>query len=409
MPAFETPVMHSHDIADRIRHFNHGRDPERLKLKYQAMTENAFAFLRGTCHLFYEDLPHASLPTGAPAVWTCGDLHLENFGSYKGDNRLVYFDINDFDEAVLAPCTWELLRFLVSVLVAAKTLNIKKPQALTLCRCFLDAYASASRVGKARWVETETAEGMVRDLLKSLGQRKRADFLDRRTQLQRGKRRLRTDGKKALPVSDAQRVKITVFMTKFADQQPNPKFFKLLDVARRVAGTGSLGIERYVLLIEGKGSPDGNYLLDLKQAMPSCLKPYLTLPQPRWKDEAERIVTIQQRVQAISLAFLKPVSIDGVAYVMKGLQPSEDRINLNQWDGKLKRLESVMTTLGEIVAWGQLRSSGQQGSAIADDLMAFATTRQWQPQLVVLALEYSKKIEQDWRHYCGAVSAGLFR
>ena len=44
-----------------------------------------------------EALPHS------PVCWICGDLHIENFGSYKGDNRLVYFDLNDFDESILAP------------------------------------------------------------------------------------------------------------------------------------------------------------------------------------------------------------------------------------------------------------------------------------------------------------------
>ena len=69
------------------------------------MRKSAFAFLRATCHLFYEDLPKSPLLRKVPPVWACGDLHLENFGSYKGDNRLVYFDLNDFDEALLAPCT----------------------------------------------------------------------------------------------------------------------------------------------------------------------------------------------------------------------------------------------------------------------------------------------------------------
>ena len=68
------------------------------------MASDPFYFFRGTAHLFYEDLVNteAALP-GQPLTWVCGDLHIENFGSYKGDNRLVYFDINDFDEANLAP------------------------------------------------------------------------------------------------------------------------------------------------------------------------------------------------------------------------------------------------------------------------------------------------------------------
>jgi uncharacterized protein (DUF2252 family) len=37
----------------------------------------------------------------------------------------------------------------------------------------------------------------------------------------------------------------------------------LLDVKYRLAGNGSLGLERYLIWVAGKGSPDQNYLLDL--------------------------------------------------------------------------------------------------------------------------------------------------
>ena len=109
------------DVIGRIRQFNQGRDPDRLALKYELMRQNAFAFLRGTYHLFYERLPRAPVFRQAPVTWVCGDLHFQNFGSYKGDDRLVFFDMNDFDEAALAPCTWDLVRFLASILVGART------------------------------------------------------------------------------------------------------------------------------------------------------------------------------------------------------------------------------------------------------------------------------------------------
>ena len=192
------------DCLQRITTSHYGRDPERLRRKYAAMREDAFAFLRGTCHLFYEDWPHLSPLNDAPRTWICGDLHLENFGSYKGDNRLTYFDLSDFDESVLAPCTWDVARFLTSVLVGAHTLQIESRLALALCTVFLQAYATALADGKARWVERATARGMVKDLLQGLRKRRRADFLDSRTKRQGRKRRLRLDGKRALPVDDQQ-------------------------------------------------------------------------------------------------------------------------------------------------------------------------------------------------------------
>ncbi|WP_254560504.1 DUF2252 family protein, partial [Dyadobacter diqingensis] len=90
-------------ITSRVYQYNKGRDPFFLKLKYKAMQESPFRFFRGSCHLFYEDFA-CNRPWDDPTkVWICGDLHLENYGSYKAGNGQVYFDVVDFDEAVLAP------------------------------------------------------------------------------------------------------------------------------------------------------------------------------------------------------------------------------------------------------------------------------------------------------------------
>ncbi len=388
--------------VELIRNFNAGRDPERLALKYKAMRASPFAFLRGTAHLFYDRLAHASPLPAAPLVWACGDLHLENFGSYKGDNRLVYFDINDFDEAALAPGSWDLARLLASVLVAARTLGVDEPGALRLCDAFIGAYAGALATGKARWAERETAQGMVKDLLDSSRNRNRAQFLDRRTVLSGKKRRIRIDGKKALAVDAVQRDRIELFMHRFAAAQPKPEFYRVIDVARRIAGTGSLGVERFVLVVEGKGSPDGNYLLDLKQALPSTLVPHLEAKQPRWENEAERVVCLQDRVQAVPPAFLQAVGIGGIAYILKGLQPSEDRVALELWHGHFERLQWLMTSMGEIVAWAQLRGAGRQGSASADGLIDFAGRNKWKAEIVPLARDCREQVERDWREFCTA-------
>lgn len=399
------------DIVRNIQDYNRGRDPERLALKYRNMRRSPFVFLRASCHLFYDRLPGGKLFERAPAAWQCGDLHLENFGSYKGDNRLVYFDLNDFDESALAPVTWALVRFLSSLLVGAKSLKVTRAEALALCHSFLDAYAAALQAGKARWVERETADGMVAQLLDRVQKRQRPAFLDSRTERngKNGKkRRIRLDGKKALPVSDPQRQRITGFMREFAAAQANPGFYKTLDVARRIAGNGSLGVERYIVLVDGKGSPDGNYLLDLKAAQPSALSPHLKLKQPRWPSEAQRIVAIQQRVQAVSMAFLQPVEIGRTAYVLRGLQPSEDRVALDGGNKRLRRLDGVIKTMGEIVAWGQLRSSGRDGSAIADELIDFGEQSKWRGSLLETAEDCARQVAKDWAAYSAAYDDGAF-
>lgn len=67
----------------------------------------------------------------------------------RGDNRLVYFDVSDFDESVLAPASWDLLRFLTSLWVGANSLSVGIADTRILCQTFLDAYASALTLGTA--------------------------------------------------------------------------------------------------------------------------------------------------------------------------------------------------------------------------------------------------------------------
>ena len=397
------------DAVGQIRDFNAGRDPERLMLKYRAMRASPFAFLRGSCHLFYAHLSRGRVFKSAPLVWVCGDLHLENFGSYKGDNRLVYFDVNDFDESALAPASWDLVRFLTSLLVATTELSVSGTEAQALSRLFLDAYASALALGKAYWVERETAQGPVRELLDGLRERQRATFLDSRTTLKRGRRLLLTDGRRALPATAPQRAAINAFMQEFAKSQPHPDFYAVLDVARRIAGTGSLGVDRFAILVQGKGSPDSNYVLDLKQALPSSLLPNLKVPQPTWKTEAHRVVAVQRRMQAVTMAFLQPVLFNESPCVLRALQPSEDRLNLSGSQRTQSELEQVIATLGRVIAWAQLRSAGRDGSANADELIDFGRRKKWKDLLLDASRSCAVQVAEDVAAYNLAWDEGVFR
>ena len=396
------------DVVLQIQAFNAGREAERLSIKYQRMHGNPFAFLRGTSHLFYERLSAAKLFKASPPVWICGDLHLENFGSYKGNNRLAYFDLNDFDEAALAPASWELVRFLTSLLVGAESLSISPTEARTLCSVFLDDYASSLALGKAFWIESETAQGVIRDLLEGLRDRQRIKFIAAHTVMKGKSRVLKLDGKKALAVSDAQRVAVTGFMARFAKTQSQPEFFKVIDVARRIAGTGSLGVKRYTILVNGKGAPGGHYLLDLKESLASSVAPHFAALQPKWQSQARRIVEVQRRLQAVSLALLQPVRFEGNAYVLRELQPTEDRITLDGTPRTMSELKGVVGAMGQMVAWAQLRSAGREGSAIADDLIEFGLRKKWKEKLLVAAQACAVQVRKDSATFDKAYERGAF-
>ena len=395
------------DVVQEIHAFNVGRDPDRLRLKYRNMRASPFVFLRGTCHLFYRRLPADALFDEAPPVWSCGDLHLQNFGSYKGDNRLVYFDLNDFDEALLAPATLDLVRFLCSVLVAAPDMGVGRKEARALGGAFLDAYLATLAAGRAGWVERDTAEGLIHGLLAGLHGRLRPAFLDGRTELKGKHRRLRLDNGKALPVTDTQREHVATLIGGLAGQHADPDFFEVLDVARRIAGNGSLGGDRYVILVRGKGSPDGNELLDLKEALPSAVLPSVATPQPVWRSEAERVVAIQGRMQAVPMAFLQPLRWRKRSYMLRALQPSEDRVSLDAAHSGVEALEGVLAQMGAIVASAQLRSGGRDGSAIADTLIGFAGAVR-RKALLGAAQDCAEQLRKDWKTYAEACDDGEF-
>jgi uncharacterized protein (DUF2252 family) len=393
--------MHNSKLVKRIQKFNRDRDPEMLRLKFQKMQQDPFVFFRGSCHLFYEDFPNDSRLNRAPKSWSCGDLHLENFGSYKGDNRLTYFDLNDFDEAILAPCTWDIARLVTSIFLAFPSNNDDLEQARSLGEIFLTAYTNNLIAGKARWVEREIAEGLVKNLLEEARKIDREEFLEKRTVLDGKQRQILIKENKTRPVAEATKEKIKFCIAKFASQQPQPEFFQVIDIAWRIAGTGSLGLERYMVLVEGKGSPDRNYILDLKAATESSLAKYVECKQPHWQTEAQRVVTIQKRMQAISMALLNTVSIDGKSYIIREYQPTEDKIELPaERELKDKELKQLMQTFGQIVASAQLRSSGHQGAAIADELIDFAKQDWWSKKVINYAYKYSQKVAADWQEFC---------
>ncbi len=387
------------DVAKRIFRFNAGRDTRLLERKYARIVADPFVFLRGTCHLFYEDWRGGRELDAAPNTWMCGDLHLENLGSYKGDNRLAYFDINDFDEAALAPFTWEITRFLVSLHVGARSLGLGLREVRALSRCFIDAYVEALADGKPRWIERSIADGLIGTLLGRVEQRRRKDFLNRHTVKDGKRRRFLIDGEHLSALKNDERESLLGWFERHAARQSDAKFYRPLDVAQRIAGTGSLGLVRYAILVHGKGSPNGNYVLELKLACASSAGKRLPKRQPEWPDEATRIVTVQERMQAIAPAFLTPVNLADQPFVLKELQPLQDRLDLSAVQGKVKPLGAVMGSMGRIVAWSALRGSGRQGAACADDLIAFAQDRRWTRTLIDYVEDYTPKVITDWRQF----------
>ena len=184
--------------------------------------------------------------------------------------------------------------------------------------------------------------------------------------------------------------------------------YKVLDTAFRVAGTGSVGVKRYVFLVQRIQEQKKYLLVDMKQAISSSVQPFLRTPQPVWVSEAERVACVQERMQNVSPAFLSSTVFKKDAFILKEMQPIADKIDFLVIKDKYKYLKRVIEDMAMLTASAQLRSSGRQGSATTDELIAFGKNSKWQKPILDYAFSYSKQVKKDYAAFAKAYKQKYF-
>ncbi|PZF74355.1 DUF2252 domain-containing protein [Taibaiella soli] len=393
------------DVVRRIVRFNETRLPDIMQRKYAAMSVDAFRFFRGSAHLFYEDLHKESLFKKQPSTWLCGDLHIENFGSYKGDNKLVYFDVNDFDEAVLAPFTWDVARMVTSILIGGKVLNIPNDGIRKMAGMYLDTYFLYLQKGKSKHVEAETAKGTLKQFLEKVEQRKMKALLAQRCELKKAS--LKLDDEKQLSLQEDNKGKLVAALAKWIDKSKDKRYqYALKDVAFRIAGTGSLGLKRYVFL--GENMQGKSTLIDMKECAPSSAVRWIKKEQPEWSSDAERVVWVQRMMQDTPPAMLTEYKFGNDWYMLKMLQPTDDKLNYQHLASDVPSLEQLMKDMGMLTASAHLRMTGRKGADTADALMEAASGEGLKKDILKLATDYCKQTFTYFQHFADAYQAGYF-
>ena len=406
---FNQPFVSMSTLHQRITAFNKPLLPQMVKLKYAAMSQSPFVFFRGTCHLFYEDLQAAGFEVPSPITWTCGDLHIENFGSYKADNRLVYFDMNDFDEGILAPAAWELVRMVTSIFVSFDSLGIGELNAEHAARHFMEKYSATLSIGKALGLDPRTAKGIVCSFLTAVEHRKQKELLKKRTTDKRKKLFIPPEHKKILTLDKGLKIELTQHINEWISTSKAASFeFKVTDAIFRLAGTGSVGVKRYLFLLKSQNTKNKYLLLDMKQARVSSVGPYINIAQPAWEDEAKRVAGIQQRMQGVLVSLKGTTVFEGDAYTLQEMQPMEDKINFELIKDRYKDLDQVISDMALLTASAQLRSGGRQGSAIIDKLIAFGNDSRWHQDIIDYAKSYTRTVKQDYKTFMRDYKKGKY-
>jgi uncharacterized protein (DUF2252 family) len=398
-------------ISERIVTFNQNRIPEMVQYKYEFMKENLFRFYRGTNHIFYEDLHKEKNFPDSPSAWMCGDLHLENFGTYKSDNRQVYFDLNDFDEAILAPSLWEVVRMATSIFIAFDTLRIEENKALHMVQLFLKSIGEKFAKGKPSYIERNTAKGIVCEFLEAVNKRKQQDILSRKTVLKKDKLQIVLNDPKHFKLNKGLKKDLAHHIKHWLKtDEDSPYNYKVIDAVFRLAGTGSVGLKRYAILLKSSNKTGEKYVLvDMKQSAASSLQPFVGQKQPPWKNEAERIVSIQERMQNRAPALLSTSSFRDEPFVMQEMQPTKDSINFNLIKKEYRNIYQVIDDMAMLTASAQLRSSGRQGSANADEFIRLGQDKDWQETVLQYAINYSHTVRKNYVSFLNDYNKGNFK
>lgn len=350
-------------VLEEVLEFNAGRKHKYLRLKLDRMQQDVFAFFRGSDHLFAANWPKLSPPDPGPSILICGDLHLENFGGYRTEGGKFLFDVNDYDEAVVGPCSLDLVRCATSILLASDMWKRTPLEATRMALEFLERYravvmSSEHRNGRhvARLPLTKGP------ILKLLGKAAVADeksLLDKHTARSgSGERKIVVSEEKHPAISASKRRQIEIALERYGSEQPNPDFFRVLDVTGRILGIGSLGVRRYLVLVAGGGSRNENRLLDLKEARPSAVLSAADADQPAWgAREADRVVGAQQVLQGAVAAGLAALTVGRRDFRLREMIPEENRPRIDRFKDDPVKLLKVVQTAGELTAALHLRGA----------------------------------------------------
>jgi hypothetical protein len=265
-----------------------------LDVKHRKMAADPFSFLRGTFYRWLQVWPTAcSSLVDAPRVLAVGDVHVENFGTWRDEEGRLIWGLNDLDEACELPYVHDLVRLGTSAALASQTSHMRISIG-DACRSILDGYAASLEIGGRPIVLAERHRWLRQIAIEEL--RDPIEFW----------RRLRL-----LPPARARDAQAVL-------REAMPAAVEGFSVARRVVGTGSLGRRRFVAIGGMGGSAVAREAIAL---VPSAAS---------WLGERRR--GLDRRLQQLSAAVRAPDPfvrvIDG--WLVRRLAPDCIKIDVSR-------------------------------------------------------------------------------
>jgi uncharacterized protein (DUF2252 family) len=360
-----------HDALATILAQNTVRIPALVPLRHQRMAASPWNYYRGAAAVMASDL--ASRPKSGLMVQLCGDAHVLNFGLWATPERNLMFDLRDFDETLPGPFEWDVARLAASLVVAARENGVGRSTADAAVTAAVEAYRSRMRRCSSMAELDIWYDGMHVDSL--LGYFEPADrgrvsvhvekkketrtsrgAFAKLTTMAHGRPRITEDPPVRVTVGDDEQDDLVDHLlaqyrlTLQDDRRNLFDRFTEVDVVRQVVGVGSVGMQVYLVLLEGRSGADPLFL-QVKQAGPSVYEAH-TAPAAQ-RHHGARVITGKRLLQSATDIFVGWGSLHGKDYYVRQFR---DMKIIPTTDLIAPRLVEFATACGETLAMAHART-----------------------------------------------------
>jgi len=309
-----------------------------LESKHELLAEGTFPFLRGTFYRWMQLWPQLCKDlAGAPQVLAVGDLHVENFGTWRDAEGRLAWGVNDFDEAFELPYTIDLVRLATSALVAFDGNHIAV-SGKDACERILEGYTRAIKTGGKPFVIDEENRWFI-DIIQTRSP-------DPVKFWQKLRQKVQDDSKSPVPPPAAAALNAAL-----------PAGAVEVKMVPRSAGVGSLGKPRFVALATWLGGPIAR---EIKALVPSAVVWAREL-----KDTGSYIPRLVDITVKNGVRCPDPFFHVGPTWVQRRLAPDSHKIELKA-SAKTGYGPNMLEAMGAETANVHLGTIGAAGAIQAD-------------------------------------------
>lgn len=400
-----------------------------VPIRHSRMAESPFAFFRGAAKVMASDL--AGTPVSEITTQLCGDAHLANFGYYASPERRQVFDVSDFDETLPGPWEWDVKRLATSFVLAGRDNEFEQGSIQTAAGHSVEAYRNAM----AEFADSTTlgiwySQVSLDRIQEALPTRKDRKFAAKSGKKARSKDHLKALSKLTERVGSEYRIKsqpplllplrdLDYVGSRFApdelreaaeetfadyrltlsdDRQILLDRFRVVDVALKVVGVGSVGTRCLIVLLQGWDHDDPLFL-QLKEATRSVLEDHL--PPSRYAAHGRRVVEGQRLLQASSDVLLgwSTGGLTGRDYYWRQFHDMKGSANVAAMNPRQFR------HYASICGWTLAHAHARAGDSLA--IAGYlGKGNEFDEAVTSFAFGYADQNDRDYAAFCSAIDSG---